>query len=341
MRTTRKRQKKPKQIINSSPVVKKSRRTRAKVYTITPVSNTHNIRQTEGLTLKAYVGDGSILLVYNLDSTLTRNLAGFAIQCTPSSGQPYIIQNRINFRTNYTSHTTAVQRVWTPSTIAPIQKFSWLDILKSIDPVSYSYQVTALYFVDENTSDVKPGAKAVVTVQKNSLSFENLKIGFTRGYLSSQAYSENFHNAPIQPSGPKTVGYDTTPYEKQYEWLGYHARELIFNFLDECIADKSITVDVFAFDLDEPDIIRRFVKLGSRLRLFLDNASLHVGPHAIEPQVQALIKKSAGSNNVQSGHFKRFAHNKVIIQKQNDKPIKVLTGSTNFSIRGLYVQSNN
>src|SRR5262249_8711296 len=40
-------------------------------------------------------------------------------------------------------------------------------------------------------------------------------------------------------------------------------------------------------------------------------------------------------------HFTRFAHNKVIIQKRGGKATKVLTGSANFSVRGLYVQSNN
>jgi phosphatidylserine/phosphatidylglycerophosphate/cardiolipin synthase-like enzyme len=41
------------------------------------------------------------------------------------------------------------------------------------------------------------------------------------------------------------------------------------------------------------------------------------------------------------GHFRRFAHDKVLIQKRNGQPVKVLTGSANFSIRGLYVQANN
>jgi phosphatidylserine/phosphatidylglycerophosphate/cardiolipin synthase-like enzyme len=41
------------------------------------------------------------------------------------------------------------------------------------------------------------------------------------------------------------------------------------------------------------------------------------------------------------GHFKRFAHCKVFIQKKNGVPVRVLTGSANFSVRGLYVQANN
>ena len=53
------------------------------------------------------------------------------------------------------------------------------------------------------------------------------------------------------------------------------------------------------------------------------------------------MRRLAGQANVVIGHFSRFAHKKIFIQKQNGTPIKVLTGSTNFSVRGLYVQANN
>ncbi|MFY9730024.1 MAG: phospholipase D-like domain-containing protein [Candidatus Acidiferrales bacterium] len=51
--------------------------------------------------------------------------------------------------------------------------------------------------------------------------------------------------------------------------------------------------------------------------------------------------KSAGAGPIIQGHFKRFAHDKIIIAKKNGKAVKVLTGSANFSVRGLYVQANN
>ena len=40
-------------------------------------------------------------------------------------------------------------------------------------------------------------------------------------------------------------------------------------------------------------------------------------------------------------HFGRQQHNKVLIVRRNGQPIRVLTGSTNFSLRGLYIQANN
>ena len=70
------------------------------------------------------------------------------------------------------------------------------------------------------------------------------RAGFTRGYLSSQAYAEKFNNADIRPSGAKTMDYATAPFEAQYQWLGYSARRMMFEFLDECVKDKSLKGDL-------------------------------------------------------------------------------------------------
>jgi hypothetical protein len=58
----------------------------------------------------------------------------------------------------------------------------------------------------------------------------NFEFGFTRGYLTSQAYAERFQNKDIRQE-PKTLDYETQPFQAQYEWLGYHARKLIFTLL--------------------------------------------------------------------------------------------------------------
>src|SRR5262249_14926319 len=87
--------------------------------------------------------------------------------------------------------------------------------------------------------------------------------------------------------------------------------------------------------------IRNLQEFGSRLRLYQDDSKIHVGPKAMEPRALALLRKSAGADNIRTGHFKRFSHNKVFIKKRRNVAEKVLAGSANFSVRGLYVQANN
>lgn len=292
----------------------------------------------EGLTIKAYRGDGSVLLAFDLDEHKTEGLAGFAVRRTAPGQKPVYLTNRLSL-TEAVAHDAAPREIpYTPSNLAPFQKFRWVDIPAEVLDGDYVYEATAMYFGEGGK--LRAGQTASVKIEIVPHEFGNFAFGFTRGDLSSQAYAQLFKNAPIRPD-PKSLDYDTKPFQAQYEWLGFHARKLVFDFLDECLKDKSVTVDLFAYDIDEPDFVRGMQQLGPRLRAFLDDAPLHTKTGALEIEVHKRLVESAGAQNVRQGHFKRFAHNKVIIQKRDGKAVKVLTGSANFSVRGLYVQANN
>ncbi len=298
----------------------------------------HNSATKDGLTVKVYRGVGSAMLAFNVDKGKTKNLAGFAIKRTAPDGKSIYLPNRLGFASTVTSDTKSEEMEGYPSSEAPFQKFRWIDIPEEMQPGDFRYDVTAMYF--DKGDKLTPGPTVDVSLEIEPRKVGAFEFGYTRGYLSSQAYTDLFKNKPIRPA-KKALDYDTKPYCQQYEWLGSHARKLVFDFVNECLTDKSITVDLFAYDLDEPDFVRAMQKLGIRLRAFLDNAPLHTKKGALEIDAHKLLVKSAGANNVRQGHFQRFAHNKVMIQKKNGKAVKVLTGSANFSVRGLYVQANN
>jgi len=296
------------------------------------------LKTEDGLRVSSYAGDGATLLAFNLDRSRIDKLAGFAIKCkTPNRGpypsNEYFLPNRLNLQEPITKEKEA-GLTNAGSDKAPFQMFHWIHF-PSAGPGGYQYTIYASYFRDDATIELGPSASVHVDLSYHAL--PGLEVGLTRGYVSSQAYVDRFHNQPISPT-EKTVDFDTEPYLAQYQWLGAHARKAVFEFLDECQADPSVTIDVFAFDLNEVDIIRALCKMGPRVRLFQDNSDSHVKANAIEPRaVDAL--RGAGAN-VKEGHFNRFAHDKVMIERENGKAVKVLTGSANFSIRGLYVQAN-
>ncbi len=298
----------------------------------------HNSATKDGLTAKVYRGDGAAMLAFNLDEKLTKNLAGFAIKRTAPNGKSAYLPNRLHFTSCVTSDTKTEDIGGHPTNEAPLQKFRWHDFPEEMMPGDFRYDVTAMLF-DEG-GKLKEGPTVRVDLEIEPRKIGDFEFGFTRGYLSSQAYTALFKNAPIRPP-KKALDYKTKSYQKQYEWLGYHARKMVFDFVEECLKDKRITVDLFAYDLDEPDFVRSMQKLGKRLRAYLDNAPLHTKAGALEIDAHKALVKSAGAANVKQGHFHRFAHKKILIQKRDGKPVKVLTGSANFSVRGLYVQANN
>jgi hypothetical protein len=310
--------------------------------------------ENEGLRVVAYAGDNKILVAMSLDddriNQTDRNLAGFAIWRTVGNKEQ-ILSNRINFDIPITSATTAADRKWTPSDQAPFQKFRWVDVPPDGFGTPITYRVQALYFTGQDHA-TKPGPRAQLTVNPATVLHTKFRPAFTRGYIASQAYADEFHNADIRPKGPKTPHFNTAPYEAQYKWLGADAREELFAFIEDCKRDTNAQVDVLAYDLDEPDVIAAICDLGKarpgKVRAILDNARLHAKPDRktgeLPPEVEAakMIKTALGSSNVKQGHFARYQHNKVFIKRGADgKGQKVIFGSMNFSVRGIYVQANN
>jgi len=313
------------------------------------------------LTVKAYRGDGCVLIAIDVDQASCDGLAGFAIARSTDGVNFTYTPNRLSFK-----ESKAVLADTTPevrhanaetSDIAPFQKFRWVDYPPATVSGPYTYRVDATYFIAGKDPAVDEGAlekRASVTfsIPLTGDVSPNFHIGFTRGYVSSQAFADRYSGVTSLRLD-STVTYDThavvtgtnttppTTYKDLYRWLGAHARQLLSDFLQQCETDGT-GYDVFAYDLDEPDFIRvlvRDAKAGRPIRMLLDNAPLHTKKGAREIE-SAQVLGDAGVE-IKRGHFKRFAHDKCVIQRSKaGDAIRVLTGSANFSVRGLYVQSN-
>lgn len=296
------------------------------------------VHTRDGLTVKGYRGDRSALLAFDLAESLTAGLAGFAIRVKPPKGAAYWLPNRLSFATAYTSKTTAKDRVWTDSVAAPFQKFHWVHFPADVPAGVFTYEVTAMYH-DGNT--LKKGPTVATQLDLQADGFANLEYGFTRGYMSSQAYATRFKNADVRPG--KTLDFDIKPYEERWAWLGGHGREIIKTFVAECLAaaqsSANVSVDVFAYDFDAPDLLADLAKLKNKLRVFIDDSDSHTKPGALEPVAGRRLADAGAA--VRYGHFRRYAHQKVMILRRNGVPVAAISGSANFSVRGLYVQANN
>jgi hypothetical protein len=191
----------------------------------------HAVSSNHGLSVKAYAGDGSVLLAFDLTESLTPGFAGFAIKRRSPAGAEEPVLNRISFDKQYTRHTEAADREWFDTHDDPVQYFRWLDFPPDAAEGKYAYTVTAMYFDDdfETTGKLHEGKSTTVAIELNTRDYPKFEIGFTRGYLSSQAYADKFHNAAIRPD-ETSVDFDTAQYKKQYEWLGYHARRMLLQF---------------------------------------------------------------------------------------------------------------
>jgi phosphatidylserine/phosphatidylglycerophosphate/cardiolipin synthase-like enzyme len=125
----------------------------------------------------------------------------------------------------------------------------------------------------------------------------------------------------------------------EYQWLGFESRATIYALLEEAIADPAVTVDALLYELREPELVRKLERLGPRLRAVVDNHDAHGDEHSNETVASNRLSQAGAA--VKRGKFARQQHNKVLVLRRDGMPYKALCGSTNFTLRGLYVQSNN
>ncbi|MDR5816307.1 phospholipase D-like domain-containing protein [Caballeronia sp. LZ033] len=303
-----------------------------------------------GLSVKAYSGDHCVLLAFSLADDLTERLAGFAIQRSSSANEHWTwLGNRLNFAGAYTDPDVSHDHKFFPSNTAPFQKFWWIDFPPEDSKGSLRYEVIVRRFKDGNDDtsiELVDDQRVKLEIEVAPFRSGLIEVAFTRGYLSSQAYADKFHNAAFQRRQSKGKwNFATGPFIEQWTWLGGHARQAIIDFLNDCHTDTTCTLDACVYDLNEPDMINAFASLAQagRLRLLADDARLH-GPKSAHGQAFEFIRNSAEAEhqaNFKRGKFGRFQHNKVLIKRDaSGQAIRVLSGSTNFSVTGLYVNAN-
>ena len=323
--------------------------------------------------VKAYIGDNKTLLTFNFDSVAdVKNLAGFTIECKPPGQPSYYLYNFLQFQ-DPSKHAQVDGVGQEPRTTinAPIQKFRWTHVPgtnhQGLHPAvgDYTYTVTPRYFDDNQSMQPLNGSLSVsVIVPVGPFCKGSLTLGFTRGYMQSEAFLRHFgKDAKLVPQG-KPLLYDTSQkagansanvaftFADEYAWMGATARQQVFAVLNTVLNDPALQLDVFAYDLNEPDVLKILLQLGKtgRVRIILDNAQLHINhkdpktgknittaEDAFTSQFNKQAKKPAA---LLRGCFARYSHDKIFIISKNGVATQVLTGSTNFSVTGLYVNAN-
>lgn len=305
------------------------------------MSDFTNSKTVDGFTVKLWRGERMALIGMDVEQP-EDDLVGFSIEVqAPGSQQFEPLKNRLNF--SYEGPATEAvtgKRIWN-STEAPFQKFRWIDFPHDPQGGDYTYRVTKQHMPEDGK--VVPGTSITLDISLDSVVYDGfLDVGFTRNFASSQAYADKYGNNPDVIPTNADDGLNFQKLEGDvYQWLGFEAYGLIFEFLNDVAGDETLELDFFAYDLNEPDVVALLEKVGPRLRAIIDDSGAHKADTSAESQAAERLAASAGADHVQRMHFSGLQHNKVLIAKRNGEAVKVLFGSTNFSFRGIYIQANN
>jgi phosphatidylserine/phosphatidylglycerophosphate/cardiolipin synthase-like enzyme len=295
-------------------------------------------------TLKLHRGDGMALIAMNWKKGKPpKEFVGFAIEYKEPGGDRFFA---LNNRLTFPGKDGAVDPTQLSTMRSPIQKFRWVHFPRNANlDGEFQYRVTPVFMNERDELSLGDPQEAAVALSRETFPGK-LNVTFTRGFVSSQAFVERYEKfGPIsklipsnavgglkfKPTHPKT--------DEALAWMGFEAREAILDTLDEAIKDKA-DVRAIAYDLNEPEVVDRFKKIGKRLKVIIDDSKDHHKAGSAENQAETMLVKSAGRANVKREHMKQLQHNKTIVV-DGPNVQKVVCGSTNLSWRGFYVQNNN
>lgn len=296
-------------------------------------------------TLKLHRGDGMTLLAMNWKAAKPpRDLVGFTLQYKEPNGDRFWeIKNRINFP----NPDGSVNKERTSSRRAPIQKFRWVHFPVNADKEgAFTYRVTPVFMNDSGELSYGEPQEASIALARETYPGK-LNVAFTRGFVSSQAFVDRYitDTDGMETLVPDTAdeGLDFKPTHPKADealaWMGFEARSAILEVLDQAI-DDGATVRVACYDLNDPAIVSRLKKLKKKLWIIIDDSKDHKPSTSAESQAAEMLVATAGADQVKRQHMSNLQHNKMIVV-EGDNVKAAVCGSTNFTWRGQFVQSNN
>ena len=294
------------------------------------------------LTARAYEnGDHACLIWFPADFQAISDCRGFAIERTRTPAKGAATSEFLRNFTGFTDGATPPTPVWK----WPIQRFLWWDyfvqpgdtVQYSVIPVTGSNADGTLKLMRDMASPLTEAVK--ITGQGSA----HLASYFNKGIIASQWVSRELdQEAKGQSKKPALLDILTKPGDPLRNALSGLLRTQILQILND-VDTQGGTIFAALYELNDPDLLAAFKKLGSKVNLILGNGAFK--PPSIDEN--EVVRKDLKDNTkinvfdrlVTSGHF---AHNKfLVICDKSGTPVKVVTGSTNWTMTGLCTQANN
>jgi phosphatidylserine/phosphatidylglycerophosphate/cardiolipin synthase-like enzyme len=271
----------------------------------------------------AIAGTYVVVLGFNSDKASTNGLLGFAIKRTDhTEDEEYWLGGMKTFEE--TVPNPAVGKSY--STLEqPVQSFHWGDYTAKPNH-KYTYTVVPL---SGKPKKLQQGVPVTIDVATESEDSGTHAIYFNRGVAGSQAYATKFANK----NPDEAQGYTA------FVWLSRGLEEAMLGFINKANGVQyGLRAAVYEFNYETAlKAFKKAADQGADVKIVYDSRKE-------EPQKQS--DKAIDAVGIRALMKRREAdpsylsHNKFIILLKNGTPQEVWTGSTNFTVGGIFGQAN-
>jgi hypothetical protein len=287
-------------------------------------------KTTSNLELYAVSGSNCIILSMDMKAK-PADLLGFAFERVETKSKRRIwLEGQKFFRSVIPIDPKDLNKVKGqkyPTHLHPVQSFLWKDFT-AVPNTEYTYQVTAYTGT--------PKELKILTTEEITISTEPNVTGkhgvfFNRGVSGSQSYAERFGNR--RPDKME----DKAEQERAYRWLSRGLYEALLAFIAS--AEKGQKLRGAFYEFHHPGTLlalKAAQKKGVDVSVVYDAKNYgDVNQAALKDTGTSSLVKKVRDNQVTQAHNKFF----VLLDK-NDKPLRVWTGSTNISEKGIFGHCN-
>jgi hypothetical protein len=290
---------------------------------------------TDGSTLELKVydnGDHTCLVWLTPDAKPIAGCRGFTLQRIKNGVTGYL-HGVVGFSD---SDTLDPQSPWK----FPLQRFLWWDYQVKIgDIVQYSVVPVVGPDKDHLTLDTTIASPLTPSMTISGQSTPHVSAFFNKGIVAAQWVSRALD---ATPKGSKIKTLVATAGNPLRDELSGLLRPQILSMLADAKAQNG---KIFAalYELNDPELIPALEAFGSDCSLILANGAFSTEKPDENVEVRAQLRSGTKvtviDRMVTEGHF---AHNKfVVFCDSAGNPVRVLTGSTNWTTSGLCTQANN
>jgi phosphatidylserine/phosphatidylglycerophosphate/cardiolipin synthase-like enzyme len=282
-----------------------------------------NKEQKGDLSVQAIAGTHVVLLGIDLPEQQCPGLLGFALRREDhTEGEKYWLSG---YKTFASVEPSPPPGILYSTRQHPIQGFTWSDFSAKPEH-DYTYEVFALR---GTPTSPEASEKVAVDIRTESEHGRTHHVHFNRGAAASQEYTRRFGD-----KRPGEVG------SAAFTWLSRGAAESIANFIERAAVDAGWGLRVGAYEFTDEKVLKALGAARDR------GADVQVLYHARDDE-QKISNEQAiqnfGLENIchpRNAQGLTLSHNKIIVLTKGSAAQAVLTGSTNFSVGGIYGHSN-
>ncbi len=280
------------------------------------------LQSAGNLSVQAIAGTHVVLLGIDLPEADCPGLLGFALRRhDQTEGESYWLSG---YKTFASTEPHPAPGLLYSTHEHPIQGFTWSDFSAKPEH-DYTYEIVALRGAASSPEDAETVSVPIRT-EANAGTIHH--VHFNRGAAASQEYTRRFGDKSPEKVGPAA-----------FAWLSRGAAESLGNFIGRALG-PGWGLRVCAYEFTDPGVLQALKAAAAR------GADVQILYHARNDEQK--IRNEEAIQNFQLADICHprnavgltLSHNKTIVLTKDGFAAAVLTGSTNFSVGGIYGHSN-